>query len=242
MLDSEERKVLWDHMMEADSDLTWVTGWFLDNPDSVEDISRYDIFDFICWAMFDGRNQEHLTTQELQDLESFVEDMEYRISLTLYGVVVDEDDKDVSDTPLELVEEKDKEDITEGRDRENGRHVHADDGRSTRDCDCGDFENKEKEDERTLPRQGRTSSSNLSTISRSNRTDSDQNIGFDESEYSTPKRSLRRNEIVSEDDSTLWSGSDNWSSVASSRRPRPKKCKSIPIEFRLDDQTVSSES
>ncbi|KAL3921024.1 MAG: hypothetical protein SGILL_002971 [Bacillariaceae sp.] len=84
MLDSEERRILWDHMMEADSDFSWVTEWFLDHP-PIESISRYDIFDFICWAMFDGRNQEHLTSQELQDLEAFVEDLEYHISLQLYG-------------------------------------------------------------------------------------------------------------------------------------------------------------
>ncbi|KAG7366814.1 hypothetical protein IV203_029484 [Nitzschia inconspicua] len=84
MLDAEERKFLWDHMMDVDADLGWVSEWFLDCP-PIESISRYDIFDFICWAMFDGRNQEHLTTQELQDLESFVEDLEYRIALQLYG-------------------------------------------------------------------------------------------------------------------------------------------------------------
>jgi hypothetical protein len=35
--------------------------------------------------MFETRHQEHLTTAELRQLESFVEDLEYRISLQLYG-------------------------------------------------------------------------------------------------------------------------------------------------------------
>jgi hypothetical protein len=84
MLDSEETKILWDHMMEVDQDPSWISEWFLDRP-PIESISRYDVFDFICWAMFDGRNEEHLTSQELQDLEALVEDREYLIALHLYG-------------------------------------------------------------------------------------------------------------------------------------------------------------
>jgi len=244
MLDSEERKLLWDRMMAADSDITWVTGWFLDNPDSIEDISRYEIFDFICWALFDGRNQEHLTTQELQDLESFIEDMEYRISVTLYGVVDDEDKDGFSVGPLELVEEDSKEDATE----EGGQSgvVNAEDSHKQNDglkSKTGDVGNEETinddndGDDSTLPRRPRSSSSNLSTISHSNRTDSDQNIGYgyDDSGYSTPKRTSRRSYIISEDDSTLGSGSaaDNWgSSVASTKRPCPKKL----FRFREDIQ------
>jgi hypothetical protein len=213
MLDSEERKSLWDHMMEVDSDLTWVTGWFLDHPDSIEAISRYDIFDFVCWAMFDGRNQEHLTTQELQDLESFIEDMEYRISLMLYGVI-DDDERDGSVGPLVIVQEEDEEEeaIETEEDAKAGdpKEYHGDD--------------IDNDDDSTLPRRGRTSSSNLSTMCQPARNDSDQNLYSDEFRMSTPSRSARRSDIVPEDDNTLGSGSDNWSSVASSRKPRPKKC------------------
>lgn len=85
MLDPEERKTLWEHIMAVESEPSWIEGWFLDKP-SIETISLYDISDFICWAMFDGRNQEHLTADELNDLEGFVEDLEYRLSLQLYGV------------------------------------------------------------------------------------------------------------------------------------------------------------
>merc|ERR1712032_564415 len=90
MLDPNERKALWDHIVSVESDPSWISEWFLDHP-SIDSISLYDILDFLCWAMFDGRNQEHLTTQELDDLECFVEDLEYRVSLHLYGIAVEED-------------------------------------------------------------------------------------------------------------------------------------------------------
>jgi hypothetical protein len=109
MLDSDERKSLWDHMMGVDPDPSWIADWFLDHP-SIESISRYDIFDFICWAMFDGRNQEHLTSQELQDLEAFVEDFEYRISLNLYGVEEEFDLPPNAPAPPMIAEEEEEED------------------------------------------------------------------------------------------------------------------------------------
>ena len=85
MLDPYDRKLLWDRMMEIEQNdpIAFISGWFFDQ--SIEHISRYDVCDFICWAMFDGRNQEHLTTLELHELECFLEDFEYRISLKLYG-------------------------------------------------------------------------------------------------------------------------------------------------------------
>eukprot|EP00531_Pseudo-nitzschia_arenysensis_P021406 CAMPEP_0116129250 /NCGR_PEP_ID=MMETSP0329-20121206/7827_1 /TAXON_ID=697910 /ORGANISM="Pseudo-nitzschia arenysensis, Strain B593" /LENGTH=854 /DNA_ID=CAMNT_0003623511 /DNA_START=204 /DNA_END=2764 /DNA_ORIENTATION=+ len=95
MLDSEERRSLWDRIMAVESDPSWLEEWFLDRP-SIETISLYDVYDFICWAMFDGRNQEHLTTDELNDLEGFVDDLEYRISLQLYGVSEEEESCDAS--------------------------------------------------------------------------------------------------------------------------------------------------
>jgi hypothetical protein len=85
MLDPDDRKLLWDRMMEVEQNdpISFISGWFFDQ--SIEHISRYDMCDWLCWAMFDGRNQEHLTTQELHELECFLEDFEYRISLILYG-------------------------------------------------------------------------------------------------------------------------------------------------------------
>lgn len=85
MMDPDDRKLLWDRMIESEQDdpAAFISGWFFDQP--IEQISRYDVMDFICWSMFDGRNQEHLTTEELHELECFLEDVEYRISLNLYG-------------------------------------------------------------------------------------------------------------------------------------------------------------
>lgn len=85
MMDPEDRKVLWDRIMDTEKEdpARFITGWFFDQP--IENISRYDVCDFICWSMFDGRNQEHLTTEELHDLEGFLDDLEHRISLQLYG-------------------------------------------------------------------------------------------------------------------------------------------------------------
>jgi hypothetical protein len=85
MYDPEDRKVLWDRIMDAEKeDLgSFISGWFFDEP--IGNISRYDVCDFFCWCMFDGRNQEHLTLLELHELESFVEEIEYRISIQLHG-------------------------------------------------------------------------------------------------------------------------------------------------------------
>lgn len=93
MMDPEDRKLLWDRIVEIEQKdpIKFISGWFFDQP--IEDISRYDVFDFICWSMFDGRNQEHLTTEELHDLECFLEDIEYRVSLQLYG---ENEENDVS--------------------------------------------------------------------------------------------------------------------------------------------------
>jgi hypothetical protein len=104
MLDPDVRKLLWDRMMEVEQDDpgALISGWFFDRP--IEEISRYDVYDFICWSMFDGRNQEHLTTEELHDLECFLEDLEYRISFQVHGA---RQEKDAS--------ENDKENDTETR-------------------------------------------------------------------------------------------------------------------------------
>lgn len=68
---------------EAEDPVGFITGWFFDEP--IESISKYDVRDFIVWSMFESRNQEHLTLQELDQLEDFVDEIEWRISLQLYG-------------------------------------------------------------------------------------------------------------------------------------------------------------
>ena len=93
MLDPEDRKVLWDRIMECEQNdpVKFISGWFFDEP--VESIFRYDVFDWMCWSMFDGRNQEHLTTEELHELELMISDLEYHISLQLYGRREEEDER-----------------------------------------------------------------------------------------------------------------------------------------------------
>ena len=85
MLTPMERRQLWQRMVEAEADdpVSFITGWFFDQP--LESISKYDLRDFVVWSMFEGRNQEHLTGEELDQLEDFVDEIEWRISLQLYG-------------------------------------------------------------------------------------------------------------------------------------------------------------
>jgi hypothetical protein len=103
MMELLERSVLWDRMMECEAadPISFLRGWFFDQP--LENISKYDVRDFIAWSMFEGRHQEHLTEAELRQLEKFVEEVEYRFSLCIYGNIRDEQDDcldidDLSDT------------------------------------------------------------------------------------------------------------------------------------------------
>ncbi|CAB9514892.1 expressed unknown protein [Seminavis robusta] len=79
-----ERALLWHRMMDAESNpAEMISGWFFDQP--IEALTTYDVREFITWSMFEGRNQEHLTRQELQQLQEFVEMLEYKISEHWYG-------------------------------------------------------------------------------------------------------------------------------------------------------------
>ena len=42
----------------------------------LEQISHYDIMDFLTWSMFEGRSQEHLTVEETAQLDTFLIDVE----------------------------------------------------------------------------------------------------------------------------------------------------------------------
>jgi len=86
MMELGERQSLWDKMMESLSDepVSFITGWFFDQ--ELHDISKYDILDFVAWSMFEARNQEHLTHDELRQLDTFVEDYEWRLSIYLHGL------------------------------------------------------------------------------------------------------------------------------------------------------------
>jgi hypothetical protein len=91
MLTLSERRSLWKSMMEAEAEdpVGFITGWFFDEP--IESISKYDVRDFFVWSMFESRNQEHLTLQELDQREDFVDEIEWRISLQLFGAGDDEE-------------------------------------------------------------------------------------------------------------------------------------------------------
>jgi pimeloyl-ACP methyl ester carboxylesterase len=85
MLTHDERQRLWDRMAlcEADDPVGFISGWFFDQP--LENISKHDMRDFMAWSMFEGRRLEHLTGEETNQLEEFVDEIEWRISLHLYG-------------------------------------------------------------------------------------------------------------------------------------------------------------
>lgn len=88
ILTMTERLHLWksimDQLEESDAFCDFLRGWFFDEED-LTNITRYDVCDFICWCMFECRNQEHLTREESRQLHNFVNELEWRISLSLNG-------------------------------------------------------------------------------------------------------------------------------------------------------------
>ena len=195
MLDPEERRVLWERIMAVESEPSWLEEWFLDRP-SIESISLYDVYDFICWAMFDGRNQEHLTADELNDLEGFVEDLEYRISLQLYGVAEEE---------------------------ESSFAVSTDDKAEQLQSELS-AQKSPRIDDIMLNRNRTLSDTATATASEILNVDS-YNFDFDstdESKYESPLKFTIREFGKGETPRSMKSGS--WSSLPSVPRPRPKKC------------------
>lgn len=94
MMDLADRHILWGRMMESESKdpCDFISGWFFDEP--LERISKYDVRDFVTWSMFEGRNQEHLTGEEMHQVDEFVEDFEYRLSVHMYGLLEDTEGED----------------------------------------------------------------------------------------------------------------------------------------------------
>lgn len=92
MLELRERAELWELMMDSeDKDCSkFITGWFFG--EKLEKLTRYDVMDFLTWSLFDGRNMEHLTHEEMIQLRGFVTDLEHNIALELHGV--EEEDTD----------------------------------------------------------------------------------------------------------------------------------------------------
>jgi len=86
MLEDCERASLWCQMMNqimGGDPTEFIRGWFFD--EALENITKYDVLDFLAWSMFEGRNQEHLTNKELVQLNSFLNELEWRLSFHLYG-------------------------------------------------------------------------------------------------------------------------------------------------------------
>ena len=89
MLETRERAELWELMMDSFIDeekdcSKFISGWFFGEP--LETLTRYDVMDFLTWSLFEGRNIEHLTHEEMHQLRGFVEDLEYKASIELHGV------------------------------------------------------------------------------------------------------------------------------------------------------------
>ena len=118
MLEVEERQLLWARMLQVERDdpVSFISGWFFDQP--LESISKYDVRDFITWSMFEGRNQEHLTAEELAQLDDFVDEAEWCISLHMYGA--EEEDKPVP------IEEKNEDGSQNEKMKETGPFPEAD--------------------------------------------------------------------------------------------------------------------
>jgi len=195
MQDPEERRALWEHIMEAESEPSWIQEWFLDRP-SIETISLYDIYDFICWALFDGRNQEHLTTHELSDLEGFVEDLEYRLSLQLYGAI---DENKPGEPPIPEAETIDDQ-MTNGLAQKMTPRSH----------DRPLNRNRSLSDDATASETDVVDSYNYDSHS------------FDETRYGSPLKYRRRSRGSGEGETPTSSNTASWSSQPSIQRPRPK--------------------
>lgn len=90
LLELHERQTLWDRVMKCEKDdyISFITGWFFD--EKLDNISRYDVRDFIAWSMFDARNQEHLSAIEVRQLNLFMNELETGIGIQLYGAMEDE--------------------------------------------------------------------------------------------------------------------------------------------------------
>ena len=81
MMSAAERQLLFDRIKSSTAAgmEDFIRGWFFDV--EISSISRYDVLDWTSWSLFEGRNQEHLTQEELTQLKSFVSDIESLITI-----------------------------------------------------------------------------------------------------------------------------------------------------------------
>jgi len=103
MLELGERDELWQLMMDSEEECAnFISGWFFG--ENLESLTRYDVMDFLTWSMFEGRNIEHLTPDEMNQLRQFVEDLEYKISIELHGSIsVDEKEGTLDENLLDIL-------------------------------------------------------------------------------------------------------------------------------------------
>ena len=78
MMTGGERDKLFGRIMDSEGcdPVEFIRGWFFDA--ELGDVQRYDVLDFLCWSLFDGRNQEHLTVVEAASLAEYFERLEVR--------------------------------------------------------------------------------------------------------------------------------------------------------------------
>lgn len=122
MLETSERDGLWELMMDSmagDDDCSeFISGWFFG--EQIDKLTRYDIMDYLCWSLFEGRNMEHLTHEEMGQLAEFVADLEYKISIERHGLL--EEDHVAEGNENEKREDKDEVDEAVG-----GEHLDVPD-------------------------------------------------------------------------------------------------------------------
>ena len=105
-----ERLRLMNQMMDQivnDDPVEFIRGWFFNV--ELEDITRYDVMDFVSWSMFEGRHQEHLTDGEVGQMNWFVRELECRIGVFLYGEMECNDNENEDDNDDDIM--KDNHDV-----------------------------------------------------------------------------------------------------------------------------------
>ena len=229
MLDPDDRRILWDRMIDSEKHdpVSWITGWFFD--ENIDNITRYDIFDFVCWSMFDGRNQEHLTLEEERELEDFIDELEMIVSLHLYGT---KDETEIEEEMLTRFPTQSKNQNEEGE-QEIVRHPSTTDGTSMDETDSlfSDLTTDNDENSNHANKMVRITT-NASTAGTSNGTSSlaNQNHIVDSRKggsIQTSNTSIlqQQGEGVEDDDGTNIKDVSFDSQVGSKKYPQPKKSK-----------------
>jgi hypothetical protein len=95
----------------------------------------------VAWSMFEGRNQEHLTADELRQLHDFVDELEWKISEHLYR----------SDTIIPE-EDTDKKEVGDNREDNHETPITSEFTQETNDLDLRDGISSPSRDQGDRPR------------------------------------------------------------------------------------------